>query len=81
MQEAIARAKSHRYGRRFLFATQLITAACSAYSLLPVTESMIGFSCTTGGLNAAAPGASGPVIGMNRLQFRGAFRQRVPILP
>ncbi len=39
---------------------------------------MIGFSCTTGGLNAAAPGASGRVIGMNAFSFAAPSGKEFP---
>lgn len=77
MQEAIARAKVTGMGAVSV-RNSTHYGACSAYSLLPVTESMIGFSCTTGGLNAAAPGASGPVIGMNAFSFAAPSGKEFP---
>jgi LDH2 family malate/lactate/ureidoglycolate dehydrogenase len=45
---------------------------------LAVKENMIGFSSTTGGRKAAAPGASGPVIGMNAMSFAAPSGKEFP---
>ena len=68
MKEAMARAKISGMGAVSVRNTTHF-GACSAYSLLAVKENMIGFACTTGGRMAAAPGAMGPVIGMNAMSF------------
>ena len=68
MQEAIARAKVTGIGAVTVRNTTHY-GACSAYSLLAIKENMIGFSCTTGGRRAGAPGSVGPVIGMNAMSF------------
>ena len=68
MQDAMARANATGIGAVTVRNTTHY-GACSAYSLLPVKENMIGFSCTTGGRRAGAPGAVGPVIGMNAMSF------------
>ena len=68
MQEAIARAKVTGIGAVTVRNTTHY-GACSAYSLLALKEDMIGFSCTTGVINAVAPGASGRVAGMNAMSF------------
>ena len=68
MQEAMARAKVPGIGAVAVRNTTHY-GACSAYSLLAVRENMIGFSCTTGGRRAGAPGAKGPVIGINAMSF------------
>jgi LDH2 family malate/lactate/ureidoglycolate dehydrogenase len=39
---------------------------------------MIGFASTTGGRKAAAPGASGPVIGMNAMSFAAPSDKEFP---
>ena len=77
MQEAISRAKVNGMGAVSV-RNSTHYGACSAYSLLPIGEDMIGFSCTTGGLNAAAPGASGPVIGMNAFSFAAPSGKEFP---
>ena len=79
MQEAMARAKVTGIGAVAVRNTTHF-GACSAYSLLAVKENMIGFASTTGGRKAAAPGASGPVIGMNAMSYAVTFRQRISIL-
>jgi len=68
MQEAMARAKVTGIGAVTVRNTTHF-GACSAYSLLAIKEDMIGFASTTGGRIAAAPGASGPVIGMNAMSY------------
>ena len=68
MKEAIARAKVTGIGAVTVRNTTHY-GACSAYSLLAIKENMIGFSCTTGGRRAGAPGSVGPVIGMNAMSF------------
>jgi LDH2 family malate/lactate/ureidoglycolate dehydrogenase len=77
MQEAISRAKITGIG---CVAVRNSThfGACSAYSLLPVKNDMIGFSCTTGGRYATAPGASGRVIGMNAMSFAAPSNKSFP---
>jgi LDH2 family malate/lactate/ureidoglycolate dehydrogenase len=67
MKEAMARAKLTGIGAVTIRNTTHF-GTCSAYSLLAVKENMIGFACTTGRM-AAAPGATGPVIGMNAMSF------------
>ena len=68
MQDAMARAKVTGIGAVTVRNTTHY-GACSAYSLLAIKENMIGFSCTTGGRRAGAPGSVGPVIGMNAMSF------------
>ncbi len=68
MQEAMKRAKITGIGCVAVRNTTHF-GACSAYSLLPVKENMIGFASTTGGIRAGAPGAAGPVTGMNAMSF------------
>jgi LDH2 family malate/lactate/ureidoglycolate dehydrogenase len=68
MEEAVNRAKITGIGAVSV-RNSTHFGACSAYSLLPVKENMIGFAGTTGGIRAGAPGASGPVVGMNALSF------------
>ena len=68
MQDAITRANVTGIGAVTVRNTTHF-GACSAYSLLAIKENMIGFSCTTGGRRAGAPGSVGPVIGMNAMSF------------
>ena len=78
MQEAMARAKVTGIGAVTVRNTTHY-GACSAYSLLPVRENnMIGFSSTTGGRKAGAPGGSGPVIGMNAMSFAAPSGKEFP---
>jgi L-2-hydroxycarboxylate dehydrogenase (NAD+) len=77
MQEAIARAKVTGIGAVTVRNTTHY-GACSAYSLLALKEDMIGFSCTTGGLNAVIPGASGRVAGMNAMSFAAPSNREFP---
>ena len=77
MQEAIARAKVTGIGAVTVRNTTHY-GACSAYSLLALKEDMIGFSCTTGGLNAAVPGASGRQAGMNAMSFAAPCNKEFP---
>ena len=78
MQEAMARAKVTGIGAVTVRNTTHY-GACSAYSLLPVRENnMIGFSSTTGGRKAGAPGASGPVIGINAMSFAAPSGKEFP---
>jgi LDH2 family malate/lactate/ureidoglycolate dehydrogenase len=78
MQEAMARAKATGIGAVTVRNTTHY-GACSAYSLLPVRENnMIGFSSTTGGRKAGAPGGSGPVIGMNAMSFAAPCDKEFP---
>jgi LDH2 family malate/lactate/ureidoglycolate dehydrogenase len=77
MQEAIARAKVTGIGAVTCRNTTHY-GACSAYSLLALPEDMIGFSCTTGGLNAVAPGASGRTAGMNAMSFAAPSNKEFP---
>jgi LDH2 family malate/lactate/ureidoglycolate dehydrogenase len=77
MQEAIARAKVTGIGAVTVRNTTHY-GACSAYSLLALKEDMIGFSCTTGGLNAAVPGASGRQAGMNAFSFASPSGKEFP---
>ena len=78
MQEAISRAKVTGIGAVTVRNTTHY-GACSAYSLLPVREhNMIGFSATTGGRKAGAPGGSGPVIGMNAMSFAAPSGNEFP---
>ncbi len=68
MQEAINRARV--VGAGFVSVRNTTHyGACSAYSLLAAKENMIGFSCTTGGRGAVAPGGSGREIGINAMSF------------
>jgi L-2-hydroxycarboxylate dehydrogenase (NAD+) len=68
MQEAIVRARTA--GAGFVSVRNSTHyGACSAYSLLAVKEGMLGFSCTTGGRGAVAPGGSGREIGINAMSF------------
>ena len=39
---------------------------------------MIGFSCTTGGLIAGAPGGSGRALGMNAMSFAAPSGKEFP---
>ncbi|MGP8079193.1 MAG: Ldh family oxidoreductase [Dehalococcoidales bacterium] len=77
MKEAMARAKIMGMGAVAVRNTTHF-GACSAYSLLAVRNDMIGFSCTTGGRYAAAPGASGRVIGMNAMSFAAPSNKSFP---
>ena len=77
MKEAMARAKISGMGAVTVRNTTHF-GACSAYSLLAVKENMIGFACTTGGRMAAAPGAMGPVIGMNAMSFAAPSGKEFP---
>ena len=77
MKEAMARAKLTGMGAVTVRNTTHF-GACSAYSLLAVKENMIGFACTTGGRMAAAPGATGPVIGMNAMSFAAPSGKEFP---
>lgn len=77
MQEAIARAKVAGIGAVTVRNTTHY-GACSAYSLLPLKENMIGFSCTTGGLMAGAPGGSGRALGMNAMSFAAPSGREFP---
>jgi len=77
MREAMARAKAIGIGAVTVRNTTHY-GACSAYSLLALEEDMIGFSCTTGGLNAVAPGASGRVAGMNAMSFAAPSNKEFP---
>ena len=77
MQEAISRANVTGIGA-VTVRNSTHYGACSAYSLLAVKENMIGFSCTTGGRKAAAPGASGPVIGVNAMSFAAPSGKSFP---
>ena len=77
MKEAMERAKITGIGAVTVRNTTHY-GACSAYSLLAVKEGMIGFSCTTGGRKAAAPGASGPVIGVNAMSFAAPSGKEFP---
>ena len=77
MQEAISRAKITGIGCVAVRNTTHF-GACSAYSLLAIKNNMIGFSCTTGGRYAAAPGASGRVIGMNAMSFAAPSGKAFP---
>ncbi len=66
MQEAIIRART--VGAGFVSVRNSTHyGACSAYSLLAARENMLGFSCTTGGRGAVAPGGSGREIGINAM--------------
>jgi LDH2 family malate/lactate/ureidoglycolate dehydrogenase len=77
MQEAISRAKITGIGCVAVRNTTHF-GACSAYSLLAVQNNMIGFSCTTGGRYAVAPGASGRVIGINAMSFAAPSNKAFP---
>jgi LDH2 family malate/lactate/ureidoglycolate dehydrogenase len=77
MQEAISRAKTYGMGAVTCRNTTHY-GACSAYSLLALKEDMIGFSCTTGGLNAVVPGASGRTAGMNAMSFAAPSNKEFP---
>ena len=77
MKEAMARAKITGMGAVTVRNTTHF-GACSAYSLLAAKNDMIGFSCTTGGRYAAAPGASGRVIGMNAMSFAAPSNKSFP---
>ena len=77
MKEAMARANATGIGAVTVRNTTHY-GACSAYSLLAVKEGMIGFSCTTGGRGAAAPGASGGVIGINAMSFAAPSGKEFP---
>jgi len=77
MQEAISRAKTYGMGAVTCRNTTHY-GACSAYSLLALPEDMIGFSCTTGGLNAVVPGASGRTAGMNAMSFAAPSNKEFP---
>ena len=77
MQEAISRAKVTGIGAVAVRNTTHF-GACSAYSLLTLKENMIGFSSTTGGRHATAPGASGRVIGMNAMSFAAPSGKEFP---
>jgi LDH2 family malate/lactate/ureidoglycolate dehydrogenase len=68
MQEAITRARL--VGAGFVSVRNTTHyGACSAYSLLAAKENMVGFSCTTGGRGAVAPGGSGREIGINAMSI------------
>lgn len=68
MQEAILRARTT--GAGFVSVRNSTHyGACSAYTLLAAKEGMLGFSCTTGGRGAVAPGGSGREIGINAMSF------------
>ncbi len=77
MQEAMTRAKTTGIGAVSVRNSNHF-GACSAYSLLPVKENMIGFAGTTGGIRAGAPGASGPVTGMNAMSFAAPSAKEFP---
>lgn len=77
MQEAIKRAEVTGIGAVTVRNTTHY-GACSAYSLLALKDDMIGFSCTTGGLNAVVPGASGRVAGMNAFSFAAPSNREFP---